>query len=130
MGKVQQVAAASVITAVVAAGCTGPAQTAHGTVTGIFLMVGGPANYTNPNGARVPLHGHVIATSIAGARTRVSTGKSGRFTMLLPPGTYQLTGYPSQVHAGSHPIPCSAMHPVQVKAGKSTRGIEVICPVP
>jgi hypothetical protein len=129
-GKVHQVAAASVITAVAVAGCTGHAKTAHETVTGTFLMVGGPANYTNPNGTRVPLRGHVTATSIAGARFTVSTGKSGRFTMLLPPGTYQLAGYPSQVHADSHQISCSALHPVQVKAGKSTRGIEVVCPVP
>lgn len=127
MGKVQQVAAASVTTAAAVAGCTGHAQAAHGTVTGTFLMVGHPPNYTNPNGIRVPLPGRVIATSIAGARFKVSTGKSGRFTMLLPPGTYQLTGYPSQVHAGSHQIPCFAARPVQIKAGKSTRGIEVRC---
>jgi hypothetical protein len=130
MGKVQQVAAASVITAVVVTGCTGHAKTAHGTVTGIFLMAGHPANDTNPNGVRVPLAGHVIATSIAGARTTVRTGKSGRFTMLLPPGTYHLAGYTSQVHADSHQLPCFAVRPVQVKAGKSTRGIEVVCSVP
>ena len=109
------------ITAVAAAGCTGHAHAAHGTVTGIFLLAGHPANYTNPNGIRLPLPGHVIATSIAGARFRVSTGKRGRFTTLRPPGTYQQTGYPSQVHAGSHQIPCFAVRPVQVQAGKSTR---------
>jgi hypothetical protein len=46
----------------------------------------------HPNGVRLPLPGHVIATSTAGKRFTVSTGKSGRFTMFLAPGTYRLTG--------------------------------------
>jgi hypothetical protein len=70
----------------------------------------------------------VIATSIAGTPTTIRTGKSGRFTMQLPPGTNQLTGEPSQVDADSQQIPCSAMRPIQVKAGKCTQGIRVVCP--
>ncbi len=77
-----------------------------------------------------PLPGHVIATSIAGQRFTVSTGKSGRFTMLLPPGIYHLTGYRPRVHVDNHMMRCIAEHPVQVKAGKLTRGIEVFCSVP
>lgn len=130
MGKVQQVAAASVITAVAVTGCTGHAKAGHGTISGTFLMVGGPADYANPNGTVIPLRGHVTATSIAGGRFTVRTGRSGRFTMLLPPGSYHLAGYTSQVHADSHQLPCLAVRPVKVRAGKSTRGVEVVCSVP
>lgn len=50
--------------------------------------------------------------------------------MRLPPGTYHLTGYSPQVLAGRGEARCFAVHPVHVKAGKSTRGVEVICPIP
>jgi hypothetical protein len=130
MRKVPQVIAARLIAATAIGGCTGHAKTAHGTVTGIFLMVGGPAGPGHPHGVRLPLPGHVIATNIAGERITVSTGKSGRFTMLLPPGTYHLTGYSPQVYAGRAEMRCTAVHAVHVKAGKSTRGVEVICPIP
>jgi hypothetical protein len=84
----------------------------------------------HPNGVRLPLPGHVIATSTAGKRFTVSTGKNGRFTMFLAPGTYRLTGYSPRVHVNGQEMRCVAAHPVRVKAGKSMRGIEVFCSVP
>jgi hypothetical protein len=72
----------------------------------------------------------VIATSITGERFTISTGKSGRFTMPLPPGTYQLTGYSPQVHAKGAEMRCTAVHAVHAKAGKATRGVEVVCSFP
>jgi len=58
------------------AGCAGHATTARGTISGIFLMVGGPATTADPDGVRLPLPGHVIATSTQGERFTVSTGKA------------------------------------------------------
>jgi hypothetical protein len=96
MVKVLRAIAASVIAAAVVAGCAGHAAKAHGSLTGVFLMVGGPADIAHPNGVRVPLPGHVIASNVdTGEHFTVSTGKSGRFTMLLAPGTYNLTGFMS-----------------------------------
>jgi hypothetical protein len=138
MRKMPQMIAASLITAAAAAGCTGQAQAAHGTVTGILVMFGGPpvpVKVGNPPGSahppdfKHPRPGHVIAISSTGRRFTVSTGKTGRFTMLLPPGTYQLTGYPLQMHASRAETGCTAVHAVHVRAGTSTRAIEVICPI-
>lgn len=112
------------------AGCTGHTSIAHGTVTGILLMVGGPATSADPNGVRRPLPGRVIATSNAGQRFTVRTGKNGLFTMPLPPGTYHLTGYSPLVHFNGLEMRCIAEHAVQVKAGKSIRGVAVFCSVP
>jgi hypothetical protein len=130
MRKVRAAIAASVIAAAAVTGCAGHTSAAHGTVTGIFLMVGGPASITHPNGVRLPLPGRVIATSTTGERFTVSTGKSGRFTMLLPPGTYHLTGYSPRVRINGQEMRCGASHPVHVRAGKPVRGIEVFCSVP
>jgi hypothetical protein len=80
----------------------------------------------HPNGVRLPLPGHVIATSTAGKRFTVSTGKSGRFTMFLAPGTYRLTGYSPRVHVNGQEMRCVAAHPVrsrlasQCEASKSS----------
>ena len=60
----------------------------------------------HPNGVRLPLPGHVIATSTAGKRVTVSTGKSGRFTMFLAPGTYRLTGSSPRVHVNGQDALC------------------------
>jgi hypothetical protein len=138
MRKMPQVIAASLITAAAAAACTGHAQAGHGTVTGILVMLGGPPVPVRAGGRpdfahrpdfKHPRPGHVIATSATGRRFTVSAGKTGRFTMLLPPGTYQLTGYPQQMRASRAEIGCTAVHAVHVRAGTSTRAIEVICPI-
>lgn len=103
--------AATIVGAASVGGCTGHANAAQGTVSGIFLMVGGPASIADPNGVRLPLPGHVIAVSTAGERFTVSTGKSGRFTMPLPPGTYHLAGYSPRVHVNGQEMRCGAAHP-------------------
>jgi hypothetical protein len=122
--------AVSVTVATTIAGCRGHTSTAHGTVSGIFVMVGGPASTAHPNGVRLPLPGRVIATSAAGQRFTVSTGKNGLFTMLLPPGTYRLTGYSPRVHVNGQEMRCIAERAVHVKVGQSIRGTEVFCSVP
>jgi len=131
MVKVPLAIAASVIAAAVVAGYTGHAARAHGSVTGVFLMVGGPADIAHPNGVRVPLPGHVIASNVdTGEHFTVSTGKSGRFTMLLAPGTYNLTGYSPRVHVNGQEMRCIAARSIRVRAGKRLRGADVFCSVP
>jgi hypothetical protein len=94
-------------------------------VPGVFMMVGGPAP-----GARLPLPGRIVATNTAGRRFTGTVGKSGRFTMWLPPGTYHLTGHSTRVHAGHHEMRCAAAHPVRVRAASPAPRVEVICSVP
>lgn len=104
-------------------GCTGGLGK-PGTVSGVFLMVGGPSP-----GVSVRLPGRVIASSRNGQRRTVTVSTDGRFAIHLPPGTYQLTGYSPRVHVGNHEMRCVAMHRVHVRSGRSTRG-NVYCSVP
>jgi hypothetical protein len=104
-------------------GRSGRTNGVRGKITGIFLMVGGPA------GVRLPLPGQVIATSTDGQRFTVSAGRSGRFTMLLPPGSYNLTGYSPRVRVNGQQMRCLAVRSVRLKAGESLRGIGVFCSV-
>jgi hypothetical protein len=129
MGKVPKVITAGLIAAMALGGCTGHAKTAHGTVTGSFVMVGGPADLAHPSGIRLPLPKRVIATSTAGQRYTITVGTSGRFTMSLPPGAYQLAGYSPRVHVGNAEMRCVAAHPVHVRTGKWTPS-DVYCSVP
>lgn len=127
MGKLPQVIAAGLIAASAISGCTEHAKTAYGTVTGLFVMVGGPASLAHPSGVRLPLPGRMVATSTAGQRSTVTVGTSGRFTMSLPTGTYQLTGYSPRVQNAK--MRCVAAHAVHVLTGKATLS-EVYCSVP
>ena len=64
-------------------------------VTGTLRRVGGPAP-----GTPVPLAGQVVARIEAGEQFTAVTTSNGRFQLLLPPGTYQLTGTSPQVSSG------------------------------
>jgi hypothetical protein len=70
----------------------------------------------------------VIATSTAGQRFTVTVSTSGRFTMDLPPGTYQLAGYSPRVHVEDAEMRCVAAHPVHVRTGQSASR-DVYCQV-
>jgi hypothetical protein len=94
-------------------------------VSGVFVMVGGPAP-----GVRLRLPGRIVATNTAGRRFTGTVGTSGRFTMWLPPGTYHLTGHSPRVHADHHQMRCAAAHPVRARAGSPTPRVEVVCSVP
>ncbi len=118
----------AVIAATVIAGSAGCAGATPGTVTGIFVRIGGPAP-VGPSGDGVPLPGNVVAAGTTGKRFTARTGKSGRYTMTLPPGTYHLTGHSPEVGSNGHQMRCFAEHPVQVKAGRSIRGVKVICSI-
>src|SRR5262249_54832510 len=105
------------------AGCDG-GPGGHGTLTGVFLMVGGPAP-----GVSIRLPGRVIATNSAGEQVTVAIGHSGRFKISLAPGTYQLAGYSPRVHVDNAEMRCTAMHPVHIRVGEMTRA-NVYCSVP
>ncbi len=94
-------------------------------VSGVFVMVGGPAP-----GVRLPLPGRIVATNTPGRRFTGTAGKSGHFTMWLPPGTYHLTGHSPRVQAGHHEMRCAAAHPVRARAGSPAPRVEVVCSVP
>ena len=64
-------------------------------VTGTLLRVGGP-----PRTPPLPLPGSVVARHEADVEFTAVTGDDGRFQLLLPPGTYLLTGTSPQVSSG------------------------------
>jgi hypothetical protein len=106
-------------------GSPGPAPAVPGVlVRGVFVMAGGPAP-----GVRLPLPGHVVATSTTGRRFTGTVGNGGRFTMWLPPGSYRLTGRSPQVRAGHHEMRCAAARPVDVRAGRPAPRVEIVCSV-
>jgi hypothetical protein len=90
----------------------------------------GPALIGHPHGDTFGLPGHVTATSIAGKRFTIRTANSGRFAMVLPPGSYHLEGYSPRVRADGMREVCLASHPVKIRPDKPIRGVEVVCTVP
>jgi len=130
MGKTARIIVAAVLATGAVAGCTGHTSTAHGRLSGILLMEVGPALIGHPNGDTFALPGQVTAIATAGERFTVTVGKSGRFTMQLPPGTYQLAGYSPRVRAYGMRELCAATHPVNITADELTRGIKVVCSAP
>jgi hypothetical protein len=107
------------------AGCSGHhATTAPGTVTGTLIRVGGPAP-----GAALPLPGHVIATSSAGAQFSAAVPRDGRYRLSLPPGTYRLTGYSPLVYSGGSELQCVAARTVHLATGQTAPGVDVVCSI-
>ena len=94
------------------------------TVTGSFAAVGGLAL-----GSPRPLPGQVTAQNSAGRKFTVAVGKSGKFVLWLPAGLYQLTGRSPMFLVDGVERTCSADQPVRVRAGKKTRGVQVVCPL-
>ncbi len=72
-----------------------------------------------------PIPGHVVAESADGSRHTAPVDRNGHYTISLPPGTYQLTGYSPLMGGGQ--MQCRATHEVQVSAGTTTTDIDVIC---
>jgi len=102
-------------------GCGGDAP--HGSVTGILERVGGPAP-----GSPVPLPGHVVAVNSAGAQFAVAVGNDGRFSLSLPAGSYQLTGYSPLIEDGK--MRCITPHAVSVATGRTEGHVAVVCSIP
>jgi hypothetical protein len=77
----------------------------------------------------VPLPGRVVAESTDGSRYTALVDGNGHYTISLPPGTYQVTGYSPLVRSDGGEMQCRALHAVQVTAGTTTTGIDVICSI-
>jgi len=97
---------------------------ALGSLSGTFVAVGGVAS-----GSPRPLPGQVTAENAAGHKFTVTVGKSGRFVLSLLAGVYRLTGRSPMFSVNGVAGTCAADQPVRVKAGKTTLGVEVVCPL-
>src|SRR5215469_5031534 len=95
------------VAAAALAGCSGgPGPT--GTVTGQLEMVGGPA--TVSGGTPVFLVPGTITAVSGSSSFRASAAKDGSFMLVLPVGTYKLTGASPQYNSGQAAA-CAAMAP-------------------
>jgi len=113
-------AAAVALTAV--AGCSGGPAPSTGTVTGYLEMAGGPATLAGGTPSfRVP--GTITAVSARDTQ-HGPAAKNGAFTLVLPVGTYTLTGTSPQYNSGQGR--CIATGRVVIRAGVITRA-DVTC---
>jgi hypothetical protein len=106
--------------------CTAQQGPTPGTLAGRFVEMGGPPTLSGQT-PQQPLPGQVVAVNSAGAHYSVSVGKDGRFSLSLPSGTYHLAGKSPLWGNGKHA--CPAGQTFHVAAGRTTRGVLVICPV-
>ena len=97
-------------------------------VTGTLLRVGGPATVAAP-GTPVPLAGQVEARNEAGEQFTAVTTSNGRFQLLLPPGTYQLTGTSPQVPGIPGRLAGRAGAVLHVTKNKPIHDVQVICSI-
>ena len=113
--------ALATITATVAVGCSDGSSGPPGTVTGHLVMAGGPAP-----GIIVRVPGTITASSTSRTH-QASAGEDGSFTLVLPVGSYTLTGTSPQYNDGR--AECVAAAPVVVREGTVTRA-DVTCVMP
>src|SRR5437899_1485435 len=90
--------------AILVAGCAGHADSGRA-VVGRLVRVGGPAP-----GLPAPLPGKIEARDSAGNLHSAAVGRSGRFRLSLPPGTYTVTGTSPLIQDGK--ARCSATKPL------------------
>jgi hypothetical protein len=104
------------------------------TVTGRLLREGGPLG---PGGAQPAVRMLTGTVQFAAERGRpivVQVGKSGRFSVQLPTGTYNVVGRSPQImevsaDGAQHETPCSVPTHVTVTAPRPAK-VNVICVVP
>jgi hypothetical protein len=123
MKQVCWVICAAAISILILSSCSGPSSPRQ-TVTGMLVRVGGPATLAAPP-EPVPLPGEVVARNAMGQQFTAAIGKSGRFELSLPVGTYRLTGHSPQVSGET----CSASRSVRVTAPKPRHNIWVVCSI-
>ena len=109
---------AAVLAAAGCSGSTGPT----GTVTGTYILSGGPLGAPN-----VPLAGTISFRSGSGSVITVESDRTGRFTGQLPPGTYSVTAATGRVNDGNSP--CSQVLTTRVQADKTVT-LSLVCAVP
>ena len=106
---------------------------ATGHLSGKFVMEGGPLGPGGKQPGERPMSGTVTFTSAAHRAVTVSVGSSGRFSVPLSPGRYQVSGRSPDVMEAdgghSRELPCSRPASAVVSAG-STATITLACIVP
>jgi len=105
-----------------------------GTVTGVFHRVGGPLGPGGQQPKVVPLTGQMRFTRPGHPAVSVPVGRSGRFTIQLPPGTYRVTGITPDIvevlnNGRQLDGRCHGPQDLRVRAGR-TGHITVVCIVP
>jgi hypothetical protein len=105
-----------------------------GTVTGVFHRVGGPLGPGGQQPKVVALTGRMRFTRPGHPAVSVPVGRSGRFTVQLPPGTYRVTGITPdivEVRSNGRQLDgrCHGPQDLRVRAGR-TGHITVVCAVP
>jgi hypothetical protein len=109
-----------------------PAQL--GTVTGVFHRIGGPMGLHDQQPKVVPLTGRMRFTRPGHPAVSVPVGRSGRFTVQLPPGTYRVTGITPDIitvldNGRQLDGRCHLPRDLRVRPGH-TGHITVVCAVP
>jgi hypothetical protein len=105
-----------------------------GIVTGTFTRVGGPLLPGGKQPIPVPLTGTVIFSAGHHRTLAVRIGKTGRFSVALPAGTYSVTGRSPSLGGLSASgaltgPPCGPPAPVTVASARTVH-VSVVCPVP
>jgi hypothetical protein len=110
---------------------TSPVQ---GTVTGTFTRAGGPLGADGAQPPTIPLRGTVSFVAGRQHTFAVAVGKTGLFSVQLPPGHYVVSGRSPSI-LGMSPTgaivesTCSPSFPVTIVAGRTVH-VSVVCPVP
>ena len=104
------------------------------TVTGRFLIEGGPMRPGGGQPGERPLRGTVTFTTVGGRRVSVHVGRSGAFSVALAPGTYHVAGRSPEIMEVSsggaqHETVCSRPLMVHV-TGQHALKVAVTCIVP
>jgi hypothetical protein len=139
---------ACLLATVALAGCGAADQASHtgqyvpvtGHLTGTFVMEGGPLGPGGRQPGERPISGTVTLTAAGHRQVTIQAGTSGRFSVWLLPGTYQVSGRsPSieeatsgQAGTGSgqgKELPCSQPLAVTITARQSAH-VMLTCIVP
>jgi hypothetical protein len=112
---------------------TGGNAPATGHLTGKLVMEGGPLGQGGRQPGERPIRGTVTLTAAGHRQVTVEVGRSGAFSLTLPPGAYQVSGRsPSVMEAvsgGERELPCSQPLSVTV-IPQRTATVTVACIVP
>jgi len=105
-----------------------------GTITGVFHRVGGPLGPGGQQPKVVPLTGWMRFTRPGHPAIVVPVGRSGRFTVQLPLGTYRVTGVTPDIvtvldNGRQLDGRCHLPRDLRVRPGR-TGHITVVCAVP
>ena len=115
------------------ASAAGHVHPATGHLTGKLVMEGGPLGPGGKQPGERPMSGTVTFTAPEHRAVTVKVGSSGKFSVPLPPGRYQVSGQSPdimEIDGGrSRQLPCSQPVPVVVSAG-TTATTTLACIVP